>query len=53
VEFRHTPLERVDAGTGALVRFEVVGTKVADGASGPCDPVDILRWTPIVFAALA
>jgi 2-methylfumaryl-CoA hydratase len=52
VEFRHTPLERVAAGTGTLVRFEVVGTKVADGESGPCDPVDILRWTPIVLAAL-
>jgi hypothetical protein len=52
IEFRHTPLERVAAGTGALVRFEVIGTKVADGESGPYDPVDILRWTPIVLAAI-
>ncbi|HEY5662611.1 MAG TPA: hypothetical protein VIS05_01110 [Ilumatobacter sp.] len=44
VEFRHTPLEQVVAGSGHLTRFEVVGTKVADG------PVDILRWTPIVWA---
>jgi 2-methylfumaryl-CoA hydratase len=53
VEFRHTPIERVPAGSGTVVRFEVVGTKVADGATGPCEPVDILRWTPIVVAAVA
>ncbi len=50
VEFTHTPVERVDAGSGQLIRFEVIGTKVADGDSGPCDPVDILRWTPVVVA---
>lgn len=53
IEFRHTPVERITVGDGRLVRFEVVGTKVADGQTGPCDPVDILRWTPIVVAALA
>lgn len=50
IEFRHTPVERVAVEGGALVRFEVIGTKVADGESGPVDPVDILRWTPIVLA---
>ena len=55
IEFRHTPVERTPTGTGngALVRFDVIGTKVADGESGPCDPVDILRWTPIVVAPLS
>jgi 2-methylfumaryl-CoA hydratase len=50
IEFRHTPLERVAAGSGHLTRFEVIGTKVADGDTGPAEPVDILRWTPIVWA---
>ena len=50
VEFTHTPVERIEVGAGHLIRFEVVGTKVADGDSGPCDPVDILRWTPVVVA---
>lgn len=50
IEFRHTPVERVAAGSGQLTRFEVIGTKVADGATGPVDPVDILRWTPVVWA---
>jgi acyl dehydratase len=47
LEFRHTPLERLDAGEGrgSLVRFEVIGTKLTDGASD-----DVLRWTPIVLA---
>lgn len=52
IEFRHTPVERVGAGGAQLVRFEVIGTKIADGDSGPCDPVDILRWTPIVAAPM-
>ena len=51
LEFHHTPVERIDAGSGALTRFEVIGTKVADGADGPVEPVDILRWTPIVWSA--
>ena len=53
IEFTHTPVERADAGSGQLIRFEVIGTKVADGDSGPCDPVDILRWTPVVVAPVA
>jgi acyl dehydratase len=50
IEFRHTPLDQTRAGTGRLTRFEVIGTKIADGAEGIVDPVDILRWTPIVWA---
>jgi acyl dehydratase len=50
IEFRHTPHERATAGSGHLTRFEVVGTKVADGGTGPVEPVDVLRWTPIVWA---
>ncbi len=50
IEFRHTPLERSPAGSGRLTRFEVIGTKIADGADGVVEPVDILRWTPIVWA---
>ena len=53
IEFTHTPVERLAAGTGHLVRFEVIGTKVADGDTGPCEPVDILRWTPIVLAPMS
>ena len=52
IEFRHTPVERVTVGEGSLVRFEIIGTKLADGDSGPVDPVDILRWTPIVLAPM-
>ena len=44
IEFRHRLVEAVPAGTGRLMRFEVTGTKLTDG-----DPVDILRWTPIVW----
>ena len=50
IEFRHTPLERVAAGSGHLTRFEVMGTKIADAVEGDVTPVDILRWTPIVWA---
>jgi len=51
IEFRHTPVERAAGPNRAsIVRFEVIGTKVADGESGACEPVDILRWTPIVVA---
>jgi len=37
-------VEQIDIGAGRLVRFEVVGAKVGEG-----DPVDILRWTPILW----
>ena len=50
IEFRHTPIESAPAGSGRLIRFEVIGAKIADGVSGVVDPVDILRWTPIVWA---
>lgn len=50
IEFRHTPVEHLSAGSGRLARFEVIGTKVADGDTGPVEPVDILRWTPVVWA---
>ncbi len=50
IEFRHTPSERVAAGSGHLTRFEVIGTKIADGADGPVDAQEILRWTPVVWA---
>ena len=50
IEFCHTPLDQVSAGSGRLTRFEVIGTKVADGAQAAVDPVEILRWTPIVWA---
>lgn len=53
IEFRHTPVERIDGPSDAeIVRFDVTGTKVADGVSGTCEPVDILRWTPVVLAPL-
>jgi 2-methylfumaryl-CoA hydratase len=45
IEFRHTPTEQLNAGRGRLTRFEVVGTKLDEGA----DPADILLWTPIVW----
>ena len=44
LEFRHRVVERRAAGSGHLMRFEVTGAKVGDG-----EPVDILRWTPIVW----
>jgi acyl dehydratase len=50
IEFRHTPLERIAAGSGHLTRFEVMGTKHSDAVEGDVEPVDILRWTPIVWA---
>ena len=50
IEFRLTPLEQIEAGSGRLTRFAVIGTKIADGADGVVDPVDILRWTPIAWA---
>ena len=46
LEFRHTLLEEEPAGRGRLLRLEVMGAKVAEQA----EPVDILRWSPIVWA---
>lgn len=45
LEFRHTLLETLPLEIGRLCRYETVGSSVGDGA-----PVDILRWTPIVWA---
>ena len=49
VEFRHRLVERAAAGSGSLMRFEVIGAKIADGEQGPVEPADILRWTPILW----
>jgi 2-methylfumaryl-CoA hydratase len=47
LEFRHTILEQQSCGSGRLIRFEVVGAcRQADGTT-----TDILRWTPVVWAA--
>ena len=47
IEFRHRLTESSSAGAGSLMRFEVTGAKI--DPSGAADPVDILRWTPIVW----
>lgn len=47
LEFRHRLVERQTAGGGSLMRFEVTGTKI--DPAGTADPVDILRWTPVVW----
>jgi 2-methylfumaryl-CoA hydratase len=44
IEFTHTLVERRPAESGHLMRFAVSGTKIAD------ERVEILRWTPIVWA---
>ena len=45
-EFRHTLQEEAHAGSGRLLRFEVIGTTTSpDG-----EAVDALRWTPVVWA---
>lgn len=49
IEFRHTLAESSPVGAGRLMRFEVVGTKLANSAGLLDEPVDILRWTPIVW----
>ena len=41
---------QVAVGSGHLTRFEVIGTKLADAVDGDVDPVDILRWTPMVWS---
>jgi 2-methylfumaryl-CoA hydratase len=45
IEFTHRLVERQPAGTGHLMRFEVVGASLAGDSRA-----DILRWTPIVWA---
>lgn len=47
LEFRHRLVERNEAGSGSLMRFEVIGANV--DPRGASEPVDILRWTPIVW----
>jgi len=44
LEFRHRLVEQRPVGAGRLMRFEVIGTQVSDD-----EPIDILRWTPIVW----
>ena len=44
VEFGHHLVEESPAGGGRLLRFVTTGTRLSDG------PVDILRWTPVVWA---
>ncbi len=44
LEFRHRLAERHAVGSGHLMRFEITGAKITDDG-----PVDILRWTPIVW----
>lgn len=46
LELCHTPVEEMAAGSGRLIRFEVVGSVVS--AAG--DVVEVLRWTPVVWA---
>lgn len=44
IEFRHRLVEEQPVGSGRLMRFEVIGSKLTDA-----EPIDILRWTPIVW----
>lgn len=44
IEFRHRLVEHEPVASARLMRFEVIGTKIGDDA-----PIDILRWTPIVW----
>ena len=46
LEFRHTMLEELPAGSGRLIRFEVIGSQCASAD----EKTDILRWTPIIWA---
>ncbi len=45
LEFQHRVVEQRDAGSGRLLRFEVVGAVVRGD-----DRVPILRWTPVIWA---
>ncbi len=49
LEFAHTLGEAADAGSGRLLRFEVIGTKL-EFVDGQAVRSDVLRWTPIVWA---
>ncbi len=46
LQFRHTLGERLAVGSGNLLRFEVIGSRV--GTDG--EITDILRWTPVVWS---
>ncbi len=50
LEFRHRLVEELAVGTGRLMRFEVIGTKIGDATNALDTPIDILKWTPIAWA---
>jgi len=50
IEFRHRLAEELPVGSGRLMRFEVVGTKIGDASKLLDTPVEILKWTPIAWA---
>ncbi len=50
IEFRHRLLEEFPVDSGRLMRFEVIGTKIADATNLLDTPVHILKWTPIAWA---
>lgn len=45
LEFSHRLVEHAAVGSGKLMRFEVIGRRVGVDI----DPVDLLRWTPVVW----
>jgi acyl dehydratase len=45
IEFRHRLVEATPAGSGRLMRFETIASKLAETGA-----TEILRWTPIVWA---
>ncbi len=46
LQFRHTLVATEPAGSGRLMRFEIIGTQCVDDGK----MIDILRWTPVVWA---
>ncbi len=46
LSFRHTLVERLAAGSGHLIRFEVIASRIESDASS----TDLLRWTPVAWA---
>lgn len=46
LQFRHTLVAQERAGSGRLMRFEIVGTHCADDGTA----TDMLRWTPVAWA---